>query len=167
MKLTRNLIMMTLAFAIFMVTPSFARPGMKHGGMGMGPAWWQNEKVSENLNLSQEQKEQLTVNYQQAHPQMIDHKAGVEKALFAFEQAMGANFDEGEIKKYLRVFLEAKNEMMAARMENLIATRKILTLEQFQKLRSLQQHRGRGGKGPGSKKQAGQQRGGQGNNMGR
>lgn len=142
-------------------TLSQARPGMKHGGpmmgTGLGPMWWNNPQISEQLQLSKEQETKLSELFQANHPAMIDHRGTVEKSLFAFENTMNSNFSENKAKKELGKFLEARNNMLKARMTNLIATRKILSAEQFKTLRSLKHMRrgGRGMKGKGDRQGAG------------
>ncbi|MEN8140404.1 MAG: periplasmic heavy metal sensor [Thermodesulfobacteriota bacterium] len=162
---TSRILISTLAIFLLMAGASQARPGMGHAGpmaMGMGPMWWQNPQVSDKLQLSKEQEAKLTAHAKQSRPAMIDLKAEVDKALFAFETAMATDFNEAEANKKLKSFLKAKNELLTARMANLVATRKILSLEQFKTLRAMRQmHRGKGGRkgGPAAGPRSGGQRG--------
>ncbi len=126
----------SLFFCLFFLSTNlgFARPGMNQPP-GIKPMWWHNQQLCEDLKITAEQEAKLEEQLQASHPKMIDMKAEVDKALFALEGALGKNFNEQEAAAKIQDYLYVQNTIMQARIENLLNTRKILTFEQFKKLR--------------------------------
>jgi Spy/CpxP family protein refolding chaperone len=139
-----------ILFCIFFLSTGIclAKPGMNQShGPNLQPMWWHNQKLSKKLGITNEQQEKLEEHLQASHPQMIDLKASLEKALFALEGAMGKNFNEQDASAKLQTYLKAQNGLIKAKMDNLLVTRTILTFEQFKGLRQASKKQ-RGNKQP-------------------
>lgn len=104
--------------------------------------WWQRAEVAQELGLSAEQKaklEQLTAERLEA---MIDARAAVQKA--ELELRLLANkdpLDQRKVREAFAALQQARQRLEAERFEMLLGVRQTLTLEQWQKLRTVVRER--------------------------
>jgi Spy/CpxP family protein refolding chaperone len=129
---------------------------MQPGGRGYeqrllpGPhgAWWDNPQVAEQLSLSADQKKKMDDIFQQYRLKLIDLNATVQKEELIMEPLVAADQpDEAKIVAQIDKVAQGRAELEKTNARMLLAIRRVLTPEQYQKLPSA----GRGGRGgPGS-----------------
>ena len=123
--------------------PGMGMMGGRGFGMGMG-GWWKNSQIAQQLNLTDQQKQQLEQTFTQYRLQLIDLRASVEREETKLQPLMDADqFDKAKISSQLDSLIAArmKLEKTAAMMH--VSMREILSPEQWKQLQSIHaQHRG-------------------------
>jgi len=122
--------------------------------------WWENQRLVDYVGITAEQ--QATIGdlvYEHAR-RMIDLKADVEKAGLDLANVVSTEeFDEPAVRSSYGAFQAARHKLENERFEMLVAVRKVLTAEQWQKMQDLrkriQQNRGQQRR-PGQRPQGGQ-----------
>lgn len=125
-----------------------ASPG-GHGGPG-GPGdpgrehhrhpgkWWQSPEIVKELALDARQQDELDRLHRESRERSIDLRAALEKKELALEDAVeGDPFDEGRARAAASEVATGRSELGKQELELRIAVRKVLSGEQFAKLRSL------------------------------
>jgi Spy/CpxP family protein refolding chaperone len=111
---------------------------MGHGPMG-GPEgrWWVNPKVVEKIGLTADQQKQIDALFQKNRPKLIDAMASVEKAEAAMEPLIEADQpDEAKVLSQIDRVAQARSELEKANARMLLDFRRVLTVEQWKKLRA-------------------------------
>ena len=122
--------------------------------------WWENQRLVDHVGITTEQQEQIRdLVYEHART-MIDLKADVEKAGLDLANVVNTeDFDESAVRSSYTAFQAARHKLENERFEMLVAVRKTLTTEQWQKMQDLrtraQQNRGPQRR-PGQRSQGGQ-----------
>lgn len=107
-------------------------------GPGMG-AWWKNSDVVKQLGASDTQVQQIEHIYQDSRLHLIDLKANLEKEEARLEPLVEAdNPDEGLISSQIDKVAAARAELEKSNALMQVAVRRVLTLEQWKKLKTLQ-----------------------------
>jgi protein CpxP len=103
------------------------------GGPPMGK-WWQNEKAVAELGLTPDQQARLDKLMFEHRDQMIDLRAGLEKAELRLREIMDApRFDERAALEQIDRVTAARSLVEKHRAAMLVQTRSVLTPEQWQK----------------------------------
>lgn len=106
---------------------------------GAGPRWWKNSDMVQKIGVSDTQVQQMENIFQENRIKLIDLKAGLEKQEARLEPLMQAdNPDEGQIAGQIDRVAAARAELEKANALMLVSVRRVLTLEQWKKLQSLQ-----------------------------
>jgi periplasmic protein CpxP/Spy len=140
------------------------RPPMERA-MGEHGRWWNNAKIAEKLNLSEDQRKAMDDIYQQHRTQLIDLRAAVEKAEVAMEPMVSADQpNESAILAQIDKVAQARAELEKANARFLFELRSKLTPDQWKQVQEFRKNRQEmrrewrgGGQGPGSSGQAGPQ----------
>ena len=94
--------------------------------------WWENPRLAERIDLSQEQQNQISeVVYAHAR-RMIDLKAAVDLAGLDLRQSVDTGgFDPDAVRAAFQSFQDARRKLENERFEMLLAVRQVLTDEQW------------------------------------
>ena len=113
------------------------------GGVGYeqrllpGPhgAWWDNPRMAEQVGLNSEQKKKIDDIFQQHRLRLIDLNATVQKEELIMEPLVAADQpDEAKIVAQIDKVAQGRAELEKANARMLLAIRRVLTPEQYQKL---------------------------------
>ncbi len=106
--------------------------------LGMGN-WWKNSDVVKQMGASDTQVQQIERIYQDNRMHLIDLKANLEKEEARLEPLVEAdNPDEGLISSQIDKVAAARAELEKSNALMQVAIRRVLTLDQWKKLQSLQ-----------------------------
>jgi Spy/CpxP family protein refolding chaperone len=118
---------------IFMISlPDFA------GGQDV-PAgkWWYNQKVVENLNLTQGEIRQLDQLYVDSHRRLIELKNAVEREQFELDTLLDKKtVDDAEVRQQFKRLESARTDLADERLRFVIRVREIIGPERFQQLKT-------------------------------
>ncbi len=118
------------------------RTGGKHYSQ-IESQWWRNDEISKKISLTKEQKNELETMHKGQRLSLIDLRAEQKKTMILFEDALDSEFSEHEANEKLIRVLDAKRDLETERMKHLIKVRKVLSLDQFRKLKEYGKERGR------------------------
>lgn len=150
MKRTLAVILATLLFSVLGFAQAGARAPMarkivkQRAGMmagnplapGMG-AWWKNSAVAKALNLTDDQQQQLEKNFMDYRLKLVDLRADLERQEILLQPLMDANqLDEAAISKQLDAVIAARGRLEKTNGMMNVSLRKVLTPEQWQKLKA-------------------------------
>ncbi len=150
MKRTLAAILATLLFSVLGFAQAGARAPMarmvakQRAGMmagnplapGMG-AWWKNSAVAKALNLTDDQQQQLEKNFMDYRLKLVDLRADLERQQILLQPLMDANqLDEAAISKQLDAVIAARGRLEKTNGMMNVSLRKVLTPEQWQKLKA-------------------------------
>ncbi len=113
-----------------------------HGRMG---SWWRNPEVAERIGLSGQQKEQLEKISQDSRLKMIDLRADLEKQQVIMEPMLESYHpDEAQVLEQVDKLSRARAAVEKERIQTMLATRSVLTEDQWNKLKESRMgfHRG-------------------------
>lgn len=110
--------------------------GMWFHGWGMGQ-WWRNPDVAEKIGLSDQQKQQLEKISQDGRLKMIDLRANLEKQQVILGPMLRTYHpDEAAVLAQVDKVSQARAALEKQRIQTMLATRGVLTEEQWNKLQS-------------------------------
>jgi Spy/CpxP family protein refolding chaperone len=110
-----------------------------HGEHGR---WWNNPKVVEKLNLTDDQRKAMDAIYQQHREQLIDLRASVEKAEVAMEPMVSADQpNESAVLAQIDKVAQARAELEKANARFLFELRSKLTPDQWKQVQEFRQNR--------------------------
>ena len=126
-----------------------------HGDHGWGPPmertqhdehfgrWWNNPKVAQAINLTDDQKKKMDDIFQKHRLKLVDLHANLEKQQILIRPLIEAdNPNESQVLAQIDKIAQARAELEKADAHMLFDIRKVLTADQWQKLKVLhQQHR--------------------------
>ncbi len=100
--------------------------------------WWENPRLVDHLQLTKEQRENISdLVYQHAH-RMIDLNAAVERAKLALEKQVDQNgLDPDAVRQAFSTFQKARHMLENERFEMFLAVRQILAPDQWERLVGL------------------------------
>ena len=137
------------------------RPPMERAMRGDHGRWWNNPKIVEKLNLTEDQRKAMDAIYQQHREQLIDLRAAVEKAEVGMEPMVSADQpNESAVLAQIDKVAQARAELEKANARFLFELRSKLTPDQWKQVQEYRQNRQelrrqwRGSRGPGSSDQA-------------
>lgn len=143
---------------------------MDHHGFDPGPMarvfhdshfgrWWNDPRISRQLAITDDQKHRMDDIFQQHRLNLIDLDANLEKQEVLMQPMISADQpNEAQVLAQIDKIAQARADLEKANARMLFDIRKVLTPEQWQKLRTLRdEHRddrrmgrdGRGGPGGG------------------
>ena len=115
--------------------PAEGRPGMPHGAE---IKWWKDPVLVQKLHVNDDQIRKLDKIAQDHQIQEIDLRADVEKQHAVLRFQMEADPpDEAQLLAQIDKVTQARAKLEKSQVEMLLATRRVLTAEQAQKLRDL------------------------------
>lgn len=108
--------------------------------------WWEDERIVNHMELTEEQREQIRDIVFEHARLMIDLKADFDKAALDLAATVDQEvFDPAPVRAAHAVFQTARHKLENERFEMLIEVRQILTYKQWQKIqevkRRMQQNR--------------------------
>lgn len=117
--------------------PMGGGPMLWHRGHRMGP-WWMNPEVAHKIGLSSEQKQQLEKISQDGLLRMIDLRANLEKQQVILRPMMQTYHpNEAEVLAQVEKVSMARTALEKARIQTMLASRNVLTEEQWTKLKDM------------------------------
>jgi periplasmic protein CpxP/Spy len=121
------------------------RPPMERAFRGEGPGrhgrWWDNPEVAQKLGLAADQQKQMDDIFQQSRLRLIDQHAAVEKEEARLEPLISADSpDEGQILAQIDRVAQARAELEKANARMLLGVRRVLTPDQWKKLKEMHPH---------------------------
>ncbi len=103
------------------------------GGMG---SWWRNPRVAEEIGLSDQQKQQLEKISQASRLKSIDLRADLEKQQVILGPMLQTYHpDEAQVLSQVDKVSQARAALEKERVQTMLATRNVLTEEQWNKLK--------------------------------
>lgn len=110
-------------------------PMMWFRGRAMGE-WWRNPEVAESVGLSDQQKQQLEKISQDSRLKMIDLRADLEKQEVILSPMLETYHpDEAQVLSQVEKVSQARAELEKERIQTMLASRGVLTEEQWNKLK--------------------------------
>jgi periplasmic protein CpxP/Spy len=136
------------------------RPPMERAMRGDRGRWWNNPKVVEKLNLTEDQRKAMDEIYQQQREKLVDLRATVQKAEIEMEPLVRADQpNESAVMAQIDKVAQARADLEKANARFLFELRAKLTPDQWKQVQEFRQnHEGmremrRGG--PGGRQGAG------------
>lgn len=123
------------------------------GGPGMMGGWWKNSEIAQQLNLTDQQKQQLEKTFTDYKLQLIDQRAAVEREETKLQPLMDADqIDKAKVSGQLDTLIAARTKLEKTSAMMHVSMREILTPEQWKQLQGMHmRHRGMGqGQGAGA-----------------
>jgi Spy/CpxP family protein refolding chaperone len=116
----------------------YSMAGSEMGSLAIpGGKWWRMSKIAKDLELTSEEQTKLDVLFMENRRQMIDLKAGAEKAKLELEEVLDKkDFDESVCMERFTEFQDADKKLAAERFKFLVEVRKLLGTERFQKIKT-------------------------------
>jgi Spy/CpxP family protein refolding chaperone len=100
--------------------------------------WWDNPRTAEQVGLNADQKKKMDDIFQQHRLKLIDLNATVQREETIMEPLVAADQpDETRIVAQIDKVAQARAELEKANARMLLAIRRVLTPEQYQKLEAL------------------------------
>lgn len=134
----------------------FGGPMLRMRAHGPMRDWWKNPRVAQKLGLTDDQVQQLDKISYDSRMKMIDLHAAVEKEQLELGHELQADHpNEDAVLGQVDKVSQAKAAIARARVRTLLATRSVLSPQQWQELKSLRMDfhprfwrvRGSGGRG--------------------
>ena len=113
-------------------------PGPPHMPVGAEIKWWKDPVLVQKLHVNDDQIRKLDKMAQDHQIQEIDLRADLEKQYAVLRFQMEADPpDEAQLLAQIDKVTQARAKLEKSQVEMLLATRRVLTAEQSQKLRDL------------------------------
>jgi Spy/CpxP family protein refolding chaperone len=120
-------------FLIFIIN----LPGLATGQDVPSGKWWYNQKIVENLNLTQNEIRQLDQLYVNSHRKLIKLKNAVEREQFELDTLLGQKkVDDAKVRKQFKRLESARTDLADERLGFIIRVREIIGVERFQQLKT-------------------------------
>jgi len=117
--------------------PPPRRPPIERELGGPPGRWWGDVQLAQKIGLSSEQQKKMDDIFQQHRVRLIDASATLEKEEAAMEPLVSADTpDEVRILAQIDRVAQARAELEKANARMLLGIRKVLTHDQWQKLRA-------------------------------
>lgn len=118
---------------IFMVT----LPRLTAGQDAPSGKWWYNQKVVQNLNLTQAEVRQLDQLYVESHRKLIELKNAVEREQFELDTLLEKKtVDDAKVREQFKRLERARTDLADERLGFVIRVREIIGAERFQQLKT-------------------------------
>jgi Spy/CpxP family protein refolding chaperone len=112
-------------------------PGYAAGQDIPSGKWWYNQKVVQNLNLTQEEVRRLDQLYVNSHRKLIKLKNAVEGEQFELDTLLGEKtVDDAKVRKQFKRLESARTDLADERLGFIIGVRGIIGAERFQQLKT-------------------------------
>jgi len=121
--------------------PGPARPGGPMPPPELG-AWWKNSEVVAQLQLSDAQIKQIEDTFLDHRLKLIDLHAEVERQEARLQPLIEADQpDETRVSAQVELVIAARGKLEKANIMMMLAIRKVLSVQQWKKLQSIQHQR--------------------------
>lgn len=147
----RIAIAVMLLCGLALAQPQGGRPEQDGKGQGFGPGmglmphgrWWKNANVVQSVGLSDDQVQKIEQIFQESRLKLVDQHANLQKEEIKLEPLLEAdNPDESAVDSAIDRITAAHAALEKANAQMAFAVRRVLTPDQWKKLRALrQQHR--------------------------
>ena len=118
---------------IFMIS----LPGMAAGQDVPSGKWWYNQKVVQNLNLTQKEVRQLDQLYVDSHRKLLKLKNAVEREQFKLDTLLGKKtVDDAKVRKQFERLERARTDLANERLGFVMRVREIIGADRFQQLKA-------------------------------
>lgn len=94
----------------------------------------------QELNLSAEQKEQLTAIKEKYHDDMKKHKQAMKASRESLQAALKTDASDASLRKQFKAMQEQRAQFASLRFEKVLAIRAILTPDQRKKFEGMRRH---------------------------
>lgn len=112
-------------------------PGLASGQDVPSGKWWYNQKIVQNLNLTQNEIRQLDQLYVKSHRKLIKLKNAVEREQFELDTLLGQKkVDDAKVRKQFKRLESARTDLADERLGFIIRVREIIGVERFQQLKT-------------------------------
>ena len=112
-------------------------PGLVTGQDAPSGKWWYNQKVVQNLNLTQQEIRQLDQLYVSSHRKLIELKNAVEREQFELDTLLGQKtVDDAKVRKQFKRLESARTDLANERLGFIIRVREIIGVERFEQLKA-------------------------------
>ena len=122
---------------VFLILPATAIA--KNAGLGK---WWRHPKVSEKLNLSEDEKSNLDKQFVDSRRRLIKLESALKSEQFELDHLLeNESLQEKETVKQFDRLQKARTNLASEQFKFLLEIRKILGLERFRQLKQYKQLR--------------------------
>jgi Spy/CpxP family protein refolding chaperone len=112
-------------------------PGLATGQNVPSGKWWYNQKVVQNLNLTQKEIRQLDQAWVDSQRKLIKLKNEVEREQFELDTLLGEKtVDDAKVRKQFKQLESARTDLADERLGFVIRVREIIGAERFQQLKT-------------------------------
>ena len=112
-------------------------PGLATGQNVPSGKWWYNQKVVQNLNLTQKEIRQLDQAWVDSQRKFIKLKNAVEREQFELDALLGKKtVDDAKVRKQFKQLESARTDLANERLGFVIRVREIIGAERFQQLKT-------------------------------
>ena len=112
-------------------------PGLAAGQEVPSGKWWYNQKVVQNLNLTQKEVRQLDQAWVDSQRKLIKLKNEVEREQFELDNLLGKKTaDDARVRKQFKRLERARTDLADERLGFIIRVRGIIGAERFQQLKT-------------------------------
>ena len=112
-------------------------PGLATGQDVPSGKWWYNQKVVQNLNLTQKEISQLDKAWVDSQRKLIKLKNAVEREQFELDTLLGKKtVDDDKVRKQFKRLESARTDLADERLGFIIRVREIIGAERFQQLKT-------------------------------
>lgn len=127
------------------------RPPLERALRGGPPGrWWNDPQMAQKLGLSSDQQKRMDDIFKESRLRLIDLNAALQKEEVILEPLLSADSpDEPKVLAQIDRVAQARAELEKANARMLLGIRRILTPDQYQKLRAEAPPPRPGGPGPG------------------
>ncbi len=106
--------------------------------------WWKNSEIVRELQLSEAQTNQIEQTFLEQRLKLIDLRAELEKQEARLQPLIEADQpDDAKVSAQIDQVLAARGRLEKANAMMMLSIRRVLTVEQWKKLQSIQQERER------------------------
>ncbi len=124
-------------------TPAPPAPGQPPHPPDLGK-WWKNSDIVRELQLTEQQITQIEKNFLEHRLKLIDLKYDVERQEALLQPLIEADRpDEAKVSAQIDLVLAARGKLEKENAMMMLAIRRVLSVEQWKKLESLQHERER------------------------
>ncbi|HVN72703.1 MAG TPA: periplasmic heavy metal sensor [Desulfomonilia bacterium] len=127
-----KLIVIGLALCLLIV---FETVLMAHGGYMHQGRWWQSQKLAQELNLTDQEKQSLDALFTSNRDKLIDLKSALMKDRFKLDDLLRKDpVDEASVLAQNRIIEEDRLKVSDERIKFMLGMRKILGPDRYSKL---------------------------------
>ena len=113
-------------------------PKMVMGQDGPAGRWWHNPAISQQLNLTAQEKNRLDNQYVESHRKLIQLKSRVQKERLELDTLLESqHLDEKALNHRFKGLEKARSDLAEERFRFLKESRKILGKERFQNVKRI------------------------------
>jgi len=129
--------MLKKAWVVILLIFMIGRPGLAAGQEVPSGKWWYNQKVVQNLNLTQKEVGQLDRLYVNSHRKLIKLKNEVEREQFELDTLLGKKtVSDAKVRQQFKRLESARTDLANERLGFVIRVREIIGADRFQQLKT-------------------------------